>query len=82
MSDYTCDPDRLLAAGPQSDLERQLIEGYLRAEGYSLLELKLLPKEKARALMRAACRYAGLKMAEIESRSKLRSKIEAPGVRH
>ena len=60
---------------PQSSLERQYIIDYLAVRGYSLKDLKTLPKEKANELMTVACRYASLKLAEIESRSKFIRKL-------
>jgi hypothetical protein len=60
---------------PQSELEWQLITDYLREKGYSHQDLKELPKEQAHRLMTGACRYASLKLAEIEARAKFRQKI-------
>ncbi len=42
------DIDRCEADGPQSTLERMLIEAYLEGKGYSLEGLKELPPELAR----------------------------------
>ena len=60
---------------PQSELEWQLITDYLRDKGYTRQDLKKLPKEQAHRLMTEACRYASLKLAEIEARAKFRQKI-------
>ena len=59
----------------QSDLERQLISDYLEEKGFSLADLRNLPKEQAQALMVEACQYASLKLAEVESRAQFRHKI-------
>ena len=60
---------------PQSELEWQLITDYLRGKGYTRQDLKKLPKEQAHRLMTEACRYASLKLAEIEARAQFRQKI-------
>jgi hypothetical protein len=59
----------------QSDLERQLISDYLEEKGFSLADLRNLPREQAQALMAEACQYASLKLAEVESRAQFRQKI-------
>jgi hypothetical protein len=64
--------------GPQSALERKLIEEYLTEKGYHLSDLQALPEREARRLMREACRYASLKLAEVESRAQLRKEIHYP----
>jgi len=69
------DPLTQLAEGPQSSLERILIKEYLLEKGYRLSDLKDLPREQARSLMVAACRYASLKLAEVESRARMREAI-------
>jgi hypothetical protein len=66
------------AESSESNLERKLIAEYLLSKGYSLSSLNNLPKKKANLLMKEACRYATLKLAEIEARSKFRRKIKTP----
>ena len=61
--------------GPQSAMERTLIEEYLSNHGYRLADLKALPPEKAKVLMTEACKYASLKMAHVESKAGFRQKI-------
>jgi len=61
---------------PQSPLERQLIIDYLAEKGYVLKDLKAMPADRAKELMGAACKYASLKLAEIEARSQFRRKIQ------
>jgi hypothetical protein len=70
--------DVSLTGGPQSILERRLIREYLHNEGYSLEDLRKLPKEEARHLMEDACKYASLKLAEVESRALFREEIRGP----
>jgi len=60
---------------PQSPLERQLINDYLKSKGYPRQVLLTLPIEQARILMTEACTYASLKLAEVEARSQFSKKI-------
>lgn len=78
MSAATIDPDRLLVEGPQSLLERTLIAEYLFSKGYLTSDLKELPRQLAKRLMREACRFATLRLAEIEAKSKFLQKIRLP----
>jgi len=67
--------DRCLSDGPQSTLEKMLIEAFLEGKGYSLEALKQLPEETAHQLMREACSYASMKLAEVESKAQFRQEI-------
>jgi hypothetical protein len=67
-----------MSKGPQSTLERSLILEYLQSKGYEYEDLKKLPKETAKVLMKEACMYASLKLAEVESRAHFRKEIRAP----
>ncbi len=69
------DTERCASEGPQSALERKYLEEYLNGKGTSLDEVHKLPKAKAQQLMREACQYASLKLAEVESRAHLRDEI-------
>jgi hypothetical protein len=60
---------------PQSPLEQQLINDYLNGKGYTREDLITLPIEQVRQLMCEACRYASLRLAEIEARAQLHGKI-------
>jgi len=60
---------------PQSPLERQLINNYLRSKGFTRQDLLSMPLEQARALMAEACTHASLKLAEVEARSQFGKKI-------
>jgi hypothetical protein len=64
--------------GQQSTLEHALIADYLLAKGYLMSELKDLPVDEARQLMTEACRFAGLRLAEIEARARFRRNIQLP----
>lgn len=70
--------DDCVKKGPQAAMERSLIEAYLEAKGYSLKKLQELPKEQAKVLMKEACEYASLQLAQIESKARFRNKIERP----
>ena len=62
---------------PHSAMERHLLEEYLERQGYSLAKLKDLPEEKRKALMIEACKYASLKMAQVESKVSFRDNIRS-----
>ena len=79
MSDTILDSDRDFTEYPQSALERKLINEYLLSKGYRRQDLGDLTEHEAKILMREACHYAALKLAEIEARSKFRQNIRAPG---
>lgn len=64
--------------GPQSAMEKMLIEEYLQSKGYHLADLKKLPEEQMKALMTEACQYASLKLAQVESTAHFREKIHMP----
>lgn len=63
---------------PESALERNLIREYLQSRGYSIEDLHKLPEEEAKSLRREACRYAALKLAEVESRARFQREIHTP----
>jgi hypothetical protein len=54
---------------PLADLERALIDEFLRARGHSLSSLRELPPEQATTLLKEASLYASSKMTEVESRA-------------
>ncbi len=78
MRESILDPSECLAEGPQSALEKRLIDRYLRDEGYRLEDLRGLTRASAKRLMKAACRYASLKLAEVEARARLLERIHMP----
>lgn len=78
MSEENIDLDKCLSEGPQSALEHSLIEEYLLSKGYRMADLRSLPEDQAKALMKEACLFAALKLAEVESKVRFRKEIEAP----
>ncbi|HBX68194.1 MAG TPA: hypothetical protein DEH25_02080 [Chloroflexi bacterium] len=68
-------PTQNAVKAPQSPLERQFINSYLKSKGYTRQDLLTLPIEQARTLMTEACTYASLKLAEVEARSQFCRKI-------
>lgn len=61
-----------------NNLEAMFIDEYLLTKGYRIADLDALPQEDAQLLKREACRYAALKLAEIEARSRFRQMIDLP----
>ena len=53
-------------------LERMLIETYLKGKGYTLEELKDMPEEEAKQLMKEASTYASGKLTEVEVTTNLK----------
>lgn len=78
MSESDLDLERCSGEGPQSALERKLVEEYLTGKGYLREDLKKMPKEEAKQLMAEACMYASGKLAELEAKSHFRDNIRAP----
>lgn len=70
------DPTEFVDSSPQSALERDLIREYLRDKGYHPKDLRKLPREEAKRLMKEACQYASLKLTEIEAKTGFRRKIK------
>jgi hypothetical protein len=64
--------------GPQSKMEKTLLEEYLQSKGYRFSDLCKLPEEEAKTLMIEACKYASLKLAQVESTAHIREKIRWP----
>jgi hypothetical protein len=50
-------------------LERALIEEFMRARGYDPHKLSELPAQEREALLKEASVYASVKLTEVESRS-------------
>lgn len=78
MSDQPMDVDECLSEGPQSALEKKFVEEYLQSKGYSREALQKLPPDKVKELMKEACMYASLKLAEVQARSQFREEIRFP----
>jgi hypothetical protein len=70
--------DRNMLESPQSGLERKLIAEFLLSKGYRKSDLQNMPEEQRKALMKEACIYAAMRLADIEAKSKFRLRIEAP----
>ncbi len=77
-SEHDKSKDKCYAEGPQTILERHFIEEYLLSRGYRLEDLEKLPEETSLRLMREACTFASLKLAEVESRARFQDKIRWP----
>lgn len=78
MSNIPSDVDEGMSKGPESALEKQLVEDFLKTKGYTWEELHQLPPEVSKQLLKEACTYASLKLSELESKSKFRDDIRAP----
>lgn len=65
--------------GPQSAMEKMLLEEFLASKGYQMADLQHLPEDEVRVLMTEACQYASLRLAQVESTAHLREKIHIPG---
>ncbi len=64
--------------GPQARMEKALLEEYLQTRGYSFKDLGELPEEEAKSLMIKACKYASVKLAQVESAARFRETIREP----
>jgi hypothetical protein len=63
------DPDTPPLEEPLAELERRLIDEYLRTQGHDPDALRARHDEAARSLLAAASVHAAMKLTEIESRS-------------
>jgi hypothetical protein len=66
-----------IAQDPRADLEIMYVHEYLLENGYSIEEIDTLPEPEAARLMIDAHQYASLKLAELESRARLRTNIKS-----
>lgn len=64
--------------GSQAALEKTLLEEFLKSKGHTFKDLCNLPEEEAKTLMIEACKYASLKLAQVESTARFREKIKEP----
>ena len=78
MKGKTVDLNRFLAQCPQAVLERTLIAEHLLSKGYLMSDLSALPLSVVRSLMREACQFASLRLAEIECKDIFLQKIRLP----
>jgi hypothetical protein len=61
---------------PKSALENKYILEYISSRDYCFRDLQELPREDAQRLMKEACFFASLKLAELESRAQFLRKID------
>ena len=65
----THDIDRAPIEDPNADLERALIDDFIRARGYDPARLHELPDEQRRGLQREASAHAAMRLTEMEARA-------------
>jgi hypothetical protein len=65
---YNIDPDALPLEEPLAELERLLIDEFLRSAGHNPDALRARHDDESRRLLVEASAYATSKMAEIETR--------------
>ena len=61
--------DRSPIEDPNADLERALIEDFIRARGYDPARLNELPDEQRRRLRGDASAHAAARLTEMEARA-------------
>jgi hypothetical protein len=62
-------PDPPAVKDLQAQLERALIDEFLRTHGYDAANVSGLPNAELELLMKQACTYASGKLAEVEARA-------------
>lgn len=72
------DPDVHPMQDPEGQLERALIEEFLRMRGYQWHALQALPEEESKRLLEAASVYAAGKLAEVAARAHFVHEIHRP----
>lgn len=75
MNEQIFHQSECLSKGPLPSLEKRFIEEYLLDKGYRLEDLRELPEARAKHLMKGACKYASLKLALVEARSRFLERI-------
>jgi hypothetical protein len=67
---------------PLGELERALIDEFVRAQGYDPLKLSDLPEEERKRLLKDASVYASGKLMEVEARSHFLDELHdgVPGI--
>jgi hypothetical protein len=63
---------------PEGQLERTLIEEFLRARGYSAGQVEALPADQRTQLLKEASIYAAAKLAEVEARARFVHELHGP----
>lgn len=64
------DPDARAMEDPEGQLEKALIEEFLRARGLDAAAVQALPEHEAKRVLTEASVYAAAKLAEVESRAR------------
>ncbi len=72
------DPDVRPMQDPEGQLERALIEEFLRMRGYEPHALHALPEEESKRLLEAASVYAAGKLAEVSARAHFVHELHRP----
>jgi hypothetical protein len=70
-------PDEPRMEDPNALLEKAIIEEYLRSRGLTPETLGHLPKRTRKKIMTEACRYASLKLTELEARAHFVDQVHA-----
>lgn len=65
----TRDFDRAPICDPNADLERALIDDFIRGRGYDPATLDLLPEDLRQRLRRDAAAHAAARLTEMEARA-------------
>jgi hypothetical protein len=63
------EPDARAMVDPEGQLERALIDEFLRARGLDSGALRALPEDEAKRVLTEASVYAASKLAEVEARA-------------
>jgi hypothetical protein len=64
------EPDARALEDPEGQLEKALIEEFLRARGLDSSAVHALPADEAKRVLTEASVYAATKLAEVESRAR------------
>ncbi len=67
MNDKESNPPRL--QDPAAQLERALIDEFLRTRGYDSHSVETLPDDDRKRLLQEASTYAAAKLTEVEARA-------------
>jgi hypothetical protein len=63
------DPDARVMEDPEGQLERTLIEEFLRSRGLDEIAVRALPDPEAKRVRTEASQYAAAKLAEVNARA-------------
>ena len=66
----TKEPNARAMEDPEGQLEKALIEEFLRARGLDSSALRALPEDEAKRVLTEASVYAAAKLAEVEARAR------------